>query len=160
MPYSKQTHCANGHELTPDNVYVATRSNGRTYRQCRTCHREHDARQRAQMTLEERRERRKSFPSTAKSKHYQRKYKYGMTEEELRHVLDLQGGGCGICARPLDVDAEDKVSKPAVDHDHETGTTRAVLCQNCNTGLGMFGDDVRTLRMALAYLMMHKEGVA
>jgi hypothetical protein len=40
----------------------------------------------------------------------------------------------------------------ACDHDHQTGEFRGWLCKNCNTGLGLLGDDAAGLRRMLAYL--------
>ena len=51
-----------------------------------------------------------------------------------------QGGACLICEKP---DPEH------VDHDHETGKVRGILCFNCNQGLGNFRDDVRSLIRAV-----------
>lgn len=60
-----------------------------------------------------------------------------------------QGGKCGICGElPSD-------RKLAVDHDHRTNTVRALLCMDCNTGLGKFGDSVELLEAAAAYLRKH-----
>jgi hypothetical protein len=39
-----------------------------------------------------------------------------------------------------------------VDHDHNTGAVRGLLCHSCNTGLGHLGDSVETLARALDYL--------
>ena len=44
-----------------------------------------------------------------------------------------------------------------VDHDHETGKPRGVVCFKCNTGLGMFHDSVELLEMAIAYLLRSRE---
>ena len=40
----------------------------------------------------------------------------------------------------------------ACDHDHQSGEYRGWLCKNCNTGLGLLGDNIQGLRRMLAYL--------
>lgn len=45
-----------------------------------------------------------------------------------------------------------------VDHDHETGKVRGVLCRGCNGALGKFGDTVAGVRRALAYLERARAG--
>ena len=71
---------------------------------------------------------------------------YGVTVEEYNLMLGHQGGVCALCGRPPG-------KKPlAVDHDHETGKVRGLLCQNCNVGLGCFGDSVPILEGAIKYL--------
>lgn len=73
--------------------------------------------------------------------HLQRKY--GLTEERYQEMLEAQVGRCAIC---LVARAEH------VDHDHETGRVRALLCFNCNAALGQFKDRPDALRRAAAYL--------
>jgi hypothetical protein len=47
---------------------------------------------------------------------------------------------------------ESGVSGLVVDHDHETGEVRGLLCNRCNTGLGFFADNRGYMRRALTYL--------
>lgn len=70
--------------------------------------------------------------------------RYGTTSEVLAELLALQGGVCAICRTVP--------ATPHTDHSHVTGAVRGVLCGNCNTGLGMLGDDPQRLRWAIAYL--------
>jgi hypothetical protein len=69
-------------------------------------------------------------------------------------VLCLHRGTCAICNEPL----RPNDGRPAgvVDHDHETGWFRDVLCNGCNSGLGMFGDDPERMRAAAQYVQAHR----
>lgn len=77
------------------------------------------------------------------------KIKYGLTEEAHDAMLASQGGCCAIC-KTFRWGSTSGV--PHVDHDHETGEVRGLLCFACNTGLGKLGDNVESLERALAYL--------
>ncbi|MEV5876006.1 endonuclease VII domain-containing protein [Streptomyces sp. NPDC052101] len=71
------------------------------------------------------------------------KRKYGLTEIERDALIASQRGLCAIC-----------LAAPAVhvDHCHNTGRVRGVLCFNCNSGLGLLRDDPEVVRRAAAYL--------
>jgi hypothetical protein len=74
----------------------------------------------------------------------------GMTADEYVALSASQNDRCAICfksrgARPF-----------SIDHDHRTGRVRGLLCSTCNTGLGMFRDDVRILQYAIEYLIKHR----
>jgi hypothetical protein len=69
-----------------------------------------------------------------------------ITPTEYARRLQEQGGVCAICKLPP---GEKQL---AVDHDHETGEIRGLLCNDCNLGLGFFRDDPDLLRHAGAYL--------
>lgn len=71
--------------------------------------------------------------------------KYGLTIDEFDEMVERQAGLCLICSLPLEVN-------PHLDHDHETGEVRGVLCAMCNKGLGHFRDSEELLLSALAYL--------
>lgn len=70
------------------------------------------------------------------------KYLYGITESDYEELVNKQGGVCAICREK---------KKLVVDHNHDTGRVRGLLCTNCNTALGKFGDG-RLLTAAVSYL--------
>jgi len=78
---------------------------------------------------------------------------YGIDAAGYSAILASQGGVCALCRR-----AECRVGKNgaakrlAVDHDHETGAIRGLLCFACNSGLGVFDDDSERLRRAADYI--------
>lgn len=53
-----------------------------------------------------------------------------MTYEKFQNELEKQGNKCAICSREL--------KNPQVDHDHNTGKYRGILCVPCNNGLGIY----------------------
>jgi hypothetical protein len=77
------------------------------------------------------------------SRHYHLKKRYGIGADEFDELVRLQGGVCAICGRD---------NPEHVDHSHETGEVRGILCFNCNGGLGQFRDSVDALRAAALYL--------
>lgn len=81
-------------------------------------------------------------------------YKYGITPEYYADLLDIQAGGCAICGA-LEEDQRDGVL--GVDHCHETGAVRGLLCENCNRAIGLLQDDPELLRMAIRYLVGEEE---
>lgn len=78
--------------------------------------------------------------------------RYGISRGELVAMLARQGGGCGICGRPLDLDAPGRKNHFHIDHCHDSRRVRGVLCPLCNTGLGQFRDDAHVLASAIVYL--------
>src|SRR5262245_9437033 len=71
-------------------------------------------------------------------------------DPELYQTLhDNQYGRCAICG-------EFSPRTLHMDHDHQTGVVRELLCPLCNTGLGMFKDSIPLLKRASEYLTKHK----
>lgn len=68
--------------------------------------------------------------------------KYGMTIAEMETLLNKDK--CDICSCIL--------KKKYIDHCHESGEVRGVLCLNCNVALGHFKDNIATLTAAINYL--------
>jgi len=73
---------------------------------------------------------------------------YGITPEDYARMFAAQGGRCAICRTANPGNGR----RWSVDHDHETGKVRGLLCSQCNTGLGMLRDSPITLTAARAYL--------
>jgi hypothetical protein len=82
------------------------------------------------------------------------KYKYGITPEQFLVAWDKQEGNCSICKDALpDLMAYEKRRRGyAIDHNHETGEFRGILCLECNTLLGMAEDNPNILKAAIDYL--------
>lgn len=72
---------------------------------------------------------------------------YGLQLGDYGRLYDAQGGRCAFCRR-----ATGKRRKLAVDHDHETGLVRGLLCSVCNQLLGHLRDDPATARRIAEYL--------
>jgi hypothetical protein len=87
---------------------------------------------------------------------YKLKVNFGITLEQYREMFALQDGKCAICRQPEASLMGDKPMELAVDHDHETGEVRALLCGNCNKGLGNFKDSPERLLSAIDYLRSHR----
>jgi hypothetical protein len=83
-----------------------------------------------------------------KSKTYILKRRYNITLEEYNKLFNKQNGKCAICGKH-----QSELKKIlSVDHNHETGKIRGLLCYNCNNGLGCFKDNKNILKSAENYL--------
>lgn len=80
---------------------------------------------------------------------------YGITVEQYDAMLAEQGGVCALCGKPPAMNGGPSGNRLHVDHDHETGRVRALLCSTCNISLGGFRDDPVLLRKAADYLERH-----
>jgi hypothetical protein len=73
----------------------------------------------------------------------------GITPEQLVETYEKQNKCCAICECKIDL------SDSAIDHNHNTGEFRGVLCKQCNRALGMFKDSSQILKAAITYLDNH-----
>lgn len=71
------------------------------------------------------------------------KQRYGITPEQYDAMHAGQNGRCAICEIEADLQ---------VDHSHETGKVRGLLCHKCNKALGLMDDSVGRLESAFTYL--------
>ncbi len=75
---------------------------------------------------------------------YSLKRLYGMSLDEYRARLAAQGGGCALCGN--------RTRMMAVDHCHETGRIRGILCNVHNRAIGVLGDTVGHMERVVRYL--------
>ena len=93
------------------------------------------------------RKRRAFVPETIRSHKYFGNY--GIRLEDYERLFREQGGVCAICGGPP---GNAKSPHFHVDHDHETGQVRGLLCHSCNTGIGSLKDNPDLLRKAVEYI--------
>lgn len=83
------------------------------------------------------------------------KNNYNLSEQEFLALFN-QNPTCKICKIPLSIPSGKRsnlVNNPAfVDHNHQTGEIRGLLCHACNTGLGFFKDCPKNMQQAIYYL--------
>lgn len=80
-------------------------------------------------------------------RHYRLSRRYGIGLEQYARLEELQAGRCAICSH-------NRIE--AVDHDHNLGIVRGLLCGSCNTGMGQLRDDPAIIRRAIDYLNRHR----
>jgi hypothetical protein len=73
---------------------------------------------------------------------------YGIDVDEYNQLLAKQNGCCAICGTTEPKDGR----RFAVDHCHDTGKIRGILCRPCNSAIGYLNDDYQTILRAAAYL--------
>jgi hypothetical protein len=85
-------------------------------------------------------------------------WKYGITVEQYLEMESAQEGVCAICGRPerRAIRGREGVRRLSVDHCHETGKIRALLCGDCNTFIGFAEESGDRLSAAIAYIQSHK----
>ncbi|EEH7943830.1 hypothetical protein G3O90_004542 [Salmonella enterica] len=77
---------------------------------------------------------------------------YGLDSEGYHKLSEKQNHVCAICGNAETATYRGKVKKLAVDHCHQKGAIRGLLCADCNRGIGLFKDNPELLFSAAAYL--------
>jgi len=79
---------------------------------------------------------------------------YNVSIEDIEILYKHQKGLCSICKAPIILygGIEEKYKIACVDHNHDTGKVRGLLCNKCNRGLGFFNDNLEKLKEAVNYL--------
>lgn len=88
----------------------------------------------------------KGRPEVLRDKNLRKKF--GISLKDYNSMIERQAGRCLICGQTGNHGGKGL----AVDHCHDTGRIRGLLCCSCNGGLGMFKDNIAILKSAIAYL--------
>jgi hypothetical protein len=150
---ARKTHCNQGHELSPENIYGVGRG-----RQCKICKKEWN-RKYAKTYIN---------PAALSDPEYYKKRslraRHKVTISELNARITEQNGLCLLCNKPLALLVTTRTlgfaDAPVIDHDHRCCSgrkscgkcIRGILHRKCNAGLGLFRDDPVALRLAAEYL--------
>lgn len=76
--------------------------------------------------------------------------RYGLSQTAYAAMLNAQGGVCATCLRP-----PENNRALCIDHDHQTGIVRGLLCHECNVAIGNMRDDHKTALSISRYLKKH-----
>jgi Recombination endonuclease VII len=76
------------------------------------------------------------------------KKRYGIDRDQYWAILKAQNGACALCEKPCVTG-----KNLAIDHDHETGKVRGLLCMRCNRAVGLLRDSAEAALKLYSYLM-------
>ena len=81
------------------------------------------------------------------------------TPEQYYKMMQEQDNKCAICKceETRKSRTSGKICALAIDHNHDTGRIRALLCHSCNTGIGKFKENKELLKAAIEYLDLHED---
>jgi len=87
-------------------------------------------------------------------------YRYGLSENQYKELLAKQNGTCAICKKPEITtkrrNGNNILQSLSVDHDHNTKKIRGLLCNKCNTALGLLEENIDTIHNLLKYLEVNQ----
>ena len=126
-----------------DRFGMSSRAKDGLRSQCKDCEKVYEARRKRDYASEYQ----SRTPEYRRNRHL--KHRYGITLEDYNSMLQEQNGSCAMCPTT----ALEEVL--CVDHNHDTGAVRALLCKTCNTMLGMAKDSVDRLQAGIDYLKEH-----
>ena len=75
---------------------------------------------------------------------------YKLSRKQFDMMVHVQNNQCAICGFRFIHD--NRMTKPHIDHCHESGKIRGLLCSSCNKGIGQFKDNVAAMRSAIEYV--------
>lgn len=96
------------------------------------------------------REKNRNLLNKEKQQAYRLKFKYDLSIEQYNDILKRQNYKCAICNCP--VEQSGRWKRLYVDHNHKTGQLRELLCNKCNTTLGLINEDINILNNMINYI--------
>lgn len=90
-----------------------------------------------------------------RARKYNYKAKYGISIDDYNALLAEQDGRCAICQTDDPGEGPNRRKNFSVDHHHESGQVRGLLCNRCNRMIGLAQDDPLVLQTAAGYVAKH-----
>jgi hypothetical protein len=109
----------------------------------------------SRITTDPQTQKKKNVVTRSAQRNYALTRYYGLTLEEYDAKLEAQNGVCAICKGPEIAIIHGKLKPLSVDHNHETGAVRDLLCSHCNHMIGHAAERIEVLRSAISYLEKH-----
>jgi Recombination endonuclease VII len=152
----ERTHCIHGHEFTKENTYLDPKGHQRACRTCKVAYQKarHIANREKRNAISAQWQRDNPERTRERCRRWTWKQS-GWTPEQVYKALTEQNNQCAICKNKVSLEHQGKGrrNRAQADHKHtQPPVPRAVLCSNCNLGLGNFMDSPRLLRVAAEYL--------
>ncbi len=83
-------------------------------------------------------------------------WRFNIARDDYYSMIENQNNKCEICKQSETRLFKGKLMRLCLDHNHQTGKVRALLCHACNTGIGKFKENIELLQAAIDYLNHHK----
>lgn len=139
--------CSTCHKPKDESEFYR-RKNGKPITQCKTCHNLRTNDWYHQNRTEQQAIRKERYKASGHALRTKRILdKHGITAQQLLELHREQNDCCAICHKP-----ESIKSILSLDHSHQNGKVRGLLCTHCNLMLGQANDDIMVLREAIRYL--------
>ncbi len=134
--------CARCQEILPFSTYNMRVEGGKTYcvSKCREC-------QKASYR-----------DNKDEIREIRRQHRTGAPIGTYEYLVSLYGAKCAICGAENPGGTSRESGQFHIDHDHNTGLIRGLLCSTCNVGIGMLKHDISVLSSAIQYLQL--EGIS
>lgn len=92
-------------------------------------------------------------------RHLQLLRRFGLSIDDYNAMHVAQAGVCAVCQQ-METALDSRTQRPialAVDHDHETGKVRGLLCSRCNRAIGYMQDNPKIMLAAAGYILRHRQ---